>query len=222
MAYSIKTRERAINLRAKGYSLSEIHQKTGVSKSVISGWVKNVNLNYSARRRLLSKIKLGQFISAERNRQKTKEKMNGYRKQAAVDLAKININKITAKIICALIYWCEGGKNSFEGVKFTNSDPRLIKTFLYLLRKSFKIDEKKFRVCVHLHQYHNPAKQIKFWSRATGVPLARFIKPFLKSNTGKRIRENYPGCASVRYYHSDTARQLLATAEAFLSKYKGV
>jgi len=65
------------------------------------------------------------------------------------------------KLACALLYWCEGEKKG-GAVRFTNSDPVMIQTFLNLFRQSFKLDESKFRICLHLHSYHNQQKQKKF------------------------------------------------------------
>jgi hypothetical protein len=132
------------------------------------------------------------------------------------------LDSTTSKAICSLLYWCEGNSSRYGKVSFTNSDPRLVKTFLHFLRNSFEIDESKFRPCVHLHQYHNPKRQLGFWSKTTGIPKKQFIKPYLKPNTGKRIRDNYPGCINIKYHSTDTARQLLMTAEAFLEKHTGV
>jgi len=30
------------------------------------------------------------------------------------------------QVLCAIIYWCEGAKNTSSGVRFINSDPNLI------------------------------------------------------------------------------------------------
>jgi hypothetical protein len=112
------------------------------------------------------------------------------------------ISKNYQKIICASLFWCEGGKNTKAGIQFTNSDPLLIKAFISLLRSSFKIKEEKFRISLHLHEYHNTERQIKFWSKITNIPANQFIKPYKKPNTKKRIKENYPGCVNLRYYNS--------------------
>lgn len=221
MAYSISIKEKVENLRKKGFSLNEIHQTTRISKSVISGWTRDVILSNVARKRLLNKIKIGQFISAEKKKAKTAEKIKRYQSQASIELKNVKIDKNIAKIICALMYWCEGGKNYYNGIHFTNSDPKLIKSFLYLFRYSFNIDENKFRACIHLHEYHNPGERITFWSKLTRIPKNKFIKPFLKKNTGKNIKKDYPGCIDIRYHSNDIVKQILITAEVFLSKYNG-
>jgi hypothetical protein len=99
---------------------------------------------------------------------------------------------------------------------FTNSDPKLVKTFLKLLRNSFTLDEKRFHPCIHIHSYHSPKVQLDFWSKVTDIDKQQFIKPYRKANSGKRIREGCQGCIDVRYSSSDLARRLLAIAKAFL------
>lgn len=209
---------RAIALREKGYSLNEIVEAVGVAKSSVSVWVRNIPLTRKARKRLLTKIKLGQLVSAEHKREKTQKLLEIYRKKAVEELGGIKFDKKINRLLCALFYWCEGAKDASHGIYFANSDPSVIKSFLRLFRQGFDVDEKKFRVCLHLHEYHDPQKQLRFWSKTMEIPLSQFIKPYLKPNTGKRIRKNYPGCASVRYASSDMARQILMTASAFLSK----
>lgn len=222
MKRKIEEKRRAISLREQGYSLNEIVKELGVAKGSASVWVRNISLTNSARERLLTKIKLGQLISAENKRKKTEQIIASYKQQAINDLQDINFDKTICKLICSLLYWCEGAKNTFNGVRFTNSDPQLIKTFLTLFRRSFPIDESKIRVCLHLHEYHKTEKQIAFWSSVARIPKNQFIKPFLKPHTGKRIRKNYPGCSTIYYHSNQTARELLATATIFLEKMGGI
>lgn len=222
MKLKIAEKLRAIALREKGYSLNEIIKEVGVAKSSVSEWVRNVPLTPKAQKRLLTKIKLGQFNAAISKRRKVDDAFKQHRRIAEEEILTKDLDKSHKKTICSLLYWCEGAKNHYRGVVFTNSDPRLIKTFLQLFREGFVVNEKKFSVCVHLHEYHNVNKQLRFWSRVTKIPLKNFIKPYLKLNSGKRIHKNYPGCVSVRYGNNDMARQLLATAQVFLANYGGV
>ena len=218
MAYSLKLHEKAIHLRKIGNSLNEIHDKLRVSKSTLSEWLRDVVLSSGARQRLLKRITAGQLVSAENKRKKIKELKEDYYIEALQKLNSIDIDKNISLLIVALIYWCEGAKDFSRGVDFTNSDPNLIKTFLKLLRHSFILDENRFRVVVHLHEYHDREQQLKFWQDVTGIPSKQFTKPYLKKHTGKRKRKNYNGCISVRYYDVNVGRRLLLMAEAFLKK----
>lgn len=212
MAYSNFIRHQAVELRKKGYSLKEIAHRFGITKSTASAWSRDILLGKKAQRRLLTVIKRGQFINAKNRRAKTKATEQKYFDEA---LEEMRSNPDHDKIMCAMLYWCEGNKSS-HSIVFTNSDPKLAKTFLRLFRKSFVIDESKFHPCIHIHSYHSEAKQLDFWSKITDINKRQFIKSYRKPNTGKRIRENYQGCLSLRYYNSDLARQLMAIAKAFL------
>jgi hypothetical protein len=213
MAYPINTKEEARELRKKGCSLKEISRSFNVAKSTASAWVEDIELSEAAKDRLLQIIKLGQFNSAENKKAQTQILELGYFYDALIEMeSKPNYEKI----ICAMIYWCEGSKNARDGIAFINSDPKLVKKFLNLLRKNFIVDEGRFRACIHIHSYHSPETQLDFWSKITDIDKEQFIRPYQKPNTSKRIRENYQGCISIRYHDNDLARRLMAIAKAFL------
>ncbi|MBU2101274.1 hypothetical protein KKH05_00935 [Patescibacteria group bacterium] len=218
MAHSIEIKTRAKSLRKKGSSLNEIYKSLGVSKGTLSIWLRDVKITDLAKRKIIKKIRAGRYKSAELRKKKTAAIVQGYRNKALQEYESIHLDKRISKLLCALIYYCEGNKNPRSGIRFTNSDPELMKSFLHLLRNSFELDEAKFRVCVHLHEYHDAAKQKQFWSNITEIQLDRFIKPHLKKNTGIRIRDGYQGCASLRYHDTNLARELLAIAKVFIKK----
>lgn len=216
MAYQIETKERAINLRKRGWSLNEIEKELKISKSTISGWVSDTKLSDVATRRLLSRIQKGQVIAAENKKKKTRLSLDKYFSEGRDLVREIKIDGNLSLLLCSMLYWCEGAKDVYSGVRFTNSDYRLVKKFLFLFNKSFNLDKSKFRICLHLHKYHNVNDLLEFWSKATGIPIKQFIKPFQKKNTGKRIKSDYKGCADIRYHDTVVARKLLMTAKAFL------
>lgn len=203
-----------MELRRQGYSLKELSRRFNIAKSTASLWSRDVVLDKSAEKRLLTVIKRGQFISAQKKRARVQVLEEGYLKEAQEE---IQSNSSYDKIICAMIYWCEGAKNTQQGIAFTNSDPKLVRAFLKLLRKCFALDESKFHPCIHIHSYHSPEKQLDFWSKVTDINKQQFIKPYRKPNTGKRIHQDYQGCISITYHSSDLARRLTAVAKAFLN-----
>jgi hypothetical protein len=121
-----------------------------------------------------------------------------------------------------MLYWCEGNKSVRDGISFTNSDPKLVKTFVSLLRKVFPLDEKKFRVCMHLHPYHNERRQKKFWSAITGVPTEQFTRPYLKPASKKYQKEGYQGCIRVQYHDSRLTYKLFMMSSSFMEKFGGI
>jgi len=219
----IKKYFKAKEFRKRGYSLKEISTRLGVSKSTVSTWMRDIEISEQGMKRIDRRKQIGRIKSSRTKRIKREKKVAQLRKEARAFLRDIPMGKKYLRLLCALLFCCEGTKDTRGGIAFINSDPYLVKTFVALLRKCFDIDEKRFRVTLHLHEYHSVKKQILFWSEFTEIPPSQFIKPYQKPHTGKRLRENYPGCASIRYYDSKLAQKLLILAQEFLQKYnKGV
>lgn len=212
-------KRQAITLRERGHSLQEISVKLGISKGTASLWLQHTPLSVRAQERIQKRRDEGSRKSRATLNDRTHKRLTEAFGFAQKTLGNISDTTDSSRLYCALLYWCEGEKSKNDkSLFFTNSDPLLVKFFLKHFRKGFEIDETKFRVCVHLHSYHDAKRQLLFWSQITNIPLAQFIKPYQKSNSGKNKRAGYAGCASVRYHDVRIARQVQAIARAFLNK----
>ena len=155
----IETKEKAYSLRRKGYSVKEVSKILNIAQSTSSLWIRDIILNEKAKKRLEQRCLLGHYKSSLRHRLRrlALERKNNSKALVVLRKARKDINH--SKIYCALLFGCEGAKSDTKSVKFINSDPMLVKTFLALLRKSFSVDESKLRALIHLHSYHNERKQ---------------------------------------------------------------
>jgi hypothetical protein len=219
--YPVKIKVDAVKLRQKGFSLSEISQKLSISKSTASLWLKDISLSPLAINNLKRKKILGQYKTILLRKKKRKTLLSEIEKLSTKTIDKIYLNKNLAKTFCSLIYYCEGIKGSDTRVTFINSEPTLIKLFLKFFRTAFKTSENKFRVLMHLHNYHDEKTQKLFWSGITKIPISQFSKTFWKQNTAKRIKKSYPGCISIRYYDARIAKELLILYKVIVDKYCG-
>lgn len=219
MAYSPTLKEKAKRLRRTGYSLKQIAEKLRIAKSTASGWLRDIRLSERALGRLKKRRQLGQHKARQTKRKKREKKFKQLKAEKRKGLSKSKIDKQILKLCCSLLYWCEGGKYTDSHIIFANSDPILIKTFVNLLRQSFKLDEKKFRVLVHIHEYHSDIKQKRFWSRITEIPISQFTQSYKKPHTKKRKRNNYPGCIRVSYYDAKVAKELKALYTVFSERF---
>ncbi|XOA42958.1 MAG: hypothetical protein ACKKMV_02445 [Candidatus Nealsonbacteria bacterium] len=213
LAQEIK--QKAFSLRSKGYSVKEISDKLNIAKSTSSLWVRYIKLNKKAKQRLRERRLLKYYKGSLSWQKKRSEEKKRYKSLALGVIRKVKKDLNHLKLYCALLYWCEGGKNYKDSIRFVNSDPLLINTFLSLFRRAFLVDEKKFRVLMHLHAYHDEQEQKDFWSNLTKIPKEQFNKTFHKPHTKKRIRENYPGCVTIYYHNCKIARELWAIYKIF-------
>ncbi len=205
-------REQAIQLRKEGFLYGQIARELDISKSTSYQWTKNVPLSKTEERRIMSSLSdakrraVASMTAARAKKSELTIREIESEALSTVNKAELNVNH--RRILCAALFWCEGQKNVQEGVKFINSDPIMMRSFLQLLRSSFEIEELKFRALLHLHEYHDESKQIEFWSKVTKIPVEQFHRSYIKPHTGKNIHEGYPGCLSLRYPDTRLAKLL--------------
>ena len=213
----LKEKAHAIRLRHEGMTLNEIAAQVGVAKSSVSLWVRDLPLSSKARARIVSLQTAGQKAAQKINIERTQVKLLAARDEAKRIIQTLAITPDLALLSCSLLYWCEGEKDKNDTTfTFSNSDSRLIRAFMKLMRRAFVLDERKFRVRMHLHEYHNEASQRKFWSEVTSIPEQQFSKTYWKPHTAKTIKNGYPGCIHIEYYDVAVARKIYAVARAFL------
>lgn len=205
-------KKRAIQLRRKGQLYSEIATKLNISPSTAKLWTQDLILNEAedlrlTKRQHLLKLRRVQELNIRRKRLR-EDDLTKQRAYARTIVKSVKHSQEYRQLLCSVLYWCEGTKDTSSGIKFTNSDPALIRSFLSLLRTSFTIEEDKFRILMHLHTYHNEAQQRQFWSRVTNVPPQQFHKSYIKPNTGTRRKLDYPGTISLRYLDSGLGKLL--------------
>lgn len=220
MAYNQKIREKAESYRKLGYSIKEIARLFKISPDTASRWLREINLDSQAMVRLNKRRIYGQEKSRKILISRATIINEQIARKARYSLNKVPSSKELSQLFCALLFWCEGSKSN-NSLKFTNSDPQLIKLFLKLLRVGYTLDEKKFRALMHLHAYHNETKQRRFWQKITGIPKGQFNRSYMKPNTGKNKRKNYPGCLAITYYDSKVAKELSALYNSFRIKQIG-
>lgn len=196
----------ALRLRKKGYSYGEIKKITGIAKSTCSQWFKNLSLSEQANNRLKIKEFRGRVKSIETIKQKIGQRNDLIKSTVLHSLNKIRLTQDSIKLLCSLLYWAEGEKTGNK-ISFTNSDPLMIRLFVNLFQKSFPVKRAGLKAVLHLHSYHDPKKQVAFWSQISGIPSNRIII-YNKANSGKNIRPGYPGCISIRYYDVKVYKEL--------------
>lgn len=216
MPYEKINKENAIQLRLEGHSLLEISLKTGIPKSTLSKWLRLVELPDIAKTLLLNKT--------EKTKENLKKGIN-HNKAVRINIKIQNLERVETtlknlkmddtitKLLCAFLYWSEGGKR--YGVRFSNSDPSMISTFLYLLRKGFSINEQRLKVLVNIHDYHDDHEIKCYWANVTKIPIDQFYRSYVKPHTGLRKKSGYMGCAHIYYRDWTVVHELMTLYNTF-------
>ncbi len=216
----------ATNLRKKGFLYSEISKELEVAKSTVYSWLKDMQLSELEVRSIKENLHRAQLKKVKHLKIVNKKIMDSNSKslrEKAKNIVKdAKLSRSHEALLCATLFWCEGGKNIGSGIQFINSDPYMIEVFMKLMRRSFDIDEAKLRALIHLHDYHDINKQTVFWSEVSGIPLNQFYQPYIKPHTGKNKRDGYPGCVSIRYHDAAFGKLLQMIYNEFSQHYRGV
>lgn len=190
--------------RKQGFSLRQLEAKYGISRVTISRWVRDIkstNTNF------------------ERYRESESEHKAVFREDGKVK----KLNPETCRLLLAILYWCEGSKPpSSNFIAFSNSDPQLVKAFLFLLRKSFDIDESKLKVHLQVHDSQNYQQLVEFWQQHLEIEKGNFYKPTITTPNNKRRRLNYQGTCTIKYFDVKLLYQIVGIYEAFGNLYGGV
>ena len=223
VAHPVELKAKALALRGQGRSLLEISVELGIPKNTVQGWVGQVVLTDAQRARLCRK----ELESRARGRELAvlawQRKIAAWKKGIENQVEYLGSLPFDqpqiGRLACGLLYICEGGKYpSARQLTFGNSDPRLIQTFLLLLRKYFTIEERKFRIAVLRRWDQNAAELARFWSGITGIPLAQFYHSHADRRTKgiPTLRRNYYGVCYVRYLNTTLQYTLQAIGESVL------
>lgn len=223
-----KEKERAIKLRKRGFSYSEILGKVPVTKSTLSLWLRSVGLAKKQKQRLTEKRLAGALIGAQAKRNQRLVITKQIKDEAKSKIGKISNRELW--LIGTALYWAEGTKqketNPSQKTRFSNSDPVMIKIFLRWLRKVCKIPLKDLYFEIYIHKNANIEGAKKYWSCVLKLPKENFQKIRLKRHkirtNRKNIGENYHGLLSITIKRSTNFNRKIAGWIEGICKHCGV
>lgn len=202
-------------MRKDGKSYKEISLATQAPKSTLSTWLAAdfpFEFNSENQIKHLERIR-GLARSALRNR--TNKKTEDLQRKVGQEILTFpHQDKGFKKAILASLYWAEGAKTEKPGhLKFANTDPELMRYFLELLRGCYPINEKKIKVYIYVHYYHEIRKTKIFWSNLLNVPQEQFGKVYVKKRSKKkRFRKNSYGICYLNYGDTWLRKEIMETA----------
>lgn len=200
-------RERARELRAQGMSLLAIAEELGVSKSSVSLWVRDMDVEVRRRE-----------VVARRPNRLHARRLAEIEAMNAEGARRLGVLSETAFLAAgAALYAGEGSKTDGQ-VLFANTNPDLVVFFLRWFRRFFEVDESRLRVRLYLHEGLDLDAAIGYWSLLTGIPPSQFHKPYRAvADGGIRYSKHQYGCAAVRYGSAATHRAVMGLVRALLT-----
>lgn len=212
-------KEKAVALRKKGFSYSEILKEIPVARSTLSLWLRKVGLAKRQKHLLTEKKMAGILRGGAARREQRLKLTKAIHIDAEADMAGFNLRDLW--LIGIALYWAEGNKERSyrvsQRVAFSNSDGEMVRVFITWLVKCLSISREDIKCELYVHETHKARipEIINFWSEKTGFDQDHFTRIYYKRSLPKRTyRKNtgllYNGLVRVNIASSTSLNRKIA------------
>ena len=158
-----ETINRIYNLRKKGFSLNEIKAEIPlVGYGTIFRYIQGIQI--------LPKYRKWWF--GKRGGSRKRKKIAEYEAQKRANGVIRSLSDKERIIFLCALYWAEGGKKDFN---LTNTDPEMIKIFVYGLENILGIPRSCFRISIRTYEDLDKQKCLDYWSKIVGIASDNFV-----------------------------------------------
>ena len=161
--------------REDGLPIKEIARRVGVSVASVSVWVRDIELTDEQQAQLRAKNpaynrQLSGCTIAAANRRAERVDYQASGREAAR-------SGDTLHMAGCMLYWAEGSKGRNQ-LRFSNSDPEMIRFFVKFIRECFDVGPAEIRVTCNLFADHAARQREieEFWLETTGLPASSSCK----------------------------------------------
>jgi len=213
--------------REQGLSYSEIAALTGVSKSTLSNWLRDIALAPEHQAHLQQRLQENRAAFAARawpiNRERHERARQEARGRGATVAASVPDAQAVHELAFAMLYLGEGAKSA-GFVELSSTSPEILRYALWVLRHLYHVAERRITCYIHLIAAAAPLEEqlLEWWGQQIGVDRAQFRK----TNYDRRPRrvdvsEDYHGVCALRVTDRALQQHILGLAEAYVSARTG-
>ncbi len=181
----IKDREKALEFRKEGMSYSQIKKILKLSKSTLSLWLRD----YPLSRERIRELRDCNEQRIERCRE-TKRKNREQKLKQIYSNEKIKILPLSKRelyIAGLFLYWGEGSKNIEAALSVSNSDPAVLRFFIFWVTKVLFFPKERLKVYLQLYNDMDIRKELSYWSGLLNISPCQFGRPHVKKTSSQRI-----------------------------------
>ena len=212
----IKDKNKAIELRKKGMSYSQIKEKLGISKSTLSGWLSSMPLSEKRIRELrdFNPMKIERYRNTMKN--KREARWNLVYEKVARDIGKLTKREFL--LAGLFLYWAEGGKTERFSMTFSNTDPSMVAFFVKWAEKCLNIKKEDMHLKLHLYKDMNEGEYLDFWSKKLSMSKKSFEKSYIKNSklTDLTYKNGFgKGTCNIRVHRRDKIEYIMQSLKYF-------
>ena len=193
-------RERARTMRRdEGAPIKEIARRVGVAASSVSRWVRDIELTAAQEQELLRR-------NPAYNRQQSGTAIQAANRRAErvayqEEGRSLALRGDSCHVAGCMLYWAEGEKDR-NALRFYNSDPEMVRFFVFFLKTYFELRDEEIRITCSLFADHvRRQREIEqFWLEVAQLPDCSLGKSYVNvySKHSKKKRTNRLPYGTVR------------------------
>lgn len=218
-----KDKEVAFHLRLNGKSYNEIHAALKIPVSTLSDWFSRIGWSKDIAKKLATAVQVehtARIVELDRIRgEHLKRVYEEAREGAKEDLKILKYNPLF--IAGLMLYWGEGDKLTPHSVKLSNTDPGLIRLYVFFLKNVCRIPEQKIKAQLLIYPDLNDKECKEYWARESGLDPGQFTKSSTIQGKHKTRRIKYGVCmivVSSKYFKVKILEWLKSLPEELMNR----
>lgn len=214
-----KDKAKALELRKKEMSYSQIKSILNVSKSTLSAWLKNYPLSPERIKELSKNERVIERCRETKRKKKEKRLNEAYLEQ---QIKIFPLNERDFFIAGLFLYWGEGNKTLSSAIGVSNTDPSVINFYINWAVNYLKVPKEKINIQLHLYNDMDIEKEIDFWINRLNIPKNQFSKPYIKKSLFTQINQKGGfghGTCNARIGNARLNEKILMGIKAISDKY---
>lgn len=183
-------------MRKNGKSYGEIRAALKIPKATLSGWFSKIDWSNDMAKKLavaVQKQHTVRLIELDRIRgTHLKRIYEEACEEAGREFEELKYNPLF--IAGLMLYWGEGDKLTKYSTAITNTDPDLIRLYVFFLKNACRVPEEKIKAHVLIYPDLNEEDCRKYWARESCIDISHFTKSTTILGRHKARRIKYGVC----------------------------
>jgi hypothetical protein len=208
--------------KEEGFSYREIEEFSGISRSTLSNWLRDIPLTPQQEARLKERLRVNRATFAARAWKTNRERYKRAREEAyckGADVVTDLPNRTCVdELALAMLYLGEGSKSGGR-VQMASIDPSILRYFLWSLRSLYNAEEERLSFRLNLVEAARPLEQglLQWWAKELDCSQQQFIKTQFDARSSRtQVTEDYHGVCTITYNNTNLQQRILGLAYAYV------
>jgi hypothetical protein len=208
-------RQRAKELRQQGWRTHEIAKELQIRSDTIRKWVRDIELTDELR---TSMSEENPHWEAQQNGGQTNKVKALEKRMVSQQAGRQKAHEGSElHLMACILYWAEGAK-ARNNLRFTNTDPYMLRLFMRFLREEMMIEEGlvSLQIFHHTIDTNEIARIHQYWIDWLELPQDTHVNMQLKHGTQSRKRRYLNGICAIDLNRTEVLQHIYGAIQQYI------